>query len=484
MTTQDFDFDAIVVGGGPTGLMLAAELRLHEVRVLVLERDERPSPIVRALGLHVRSVEMLDQRGLLDRFLARGTQYPLGSHFAGIDVPLPEQVDITHRYQLGIPQSITDELLAQRALELGAEVRRGHRLVGLGQDDEGVTAELADGTRQRARYLVGCDGGRSTVRKLLGIGFLGEPASTQWLSGELESTADPAELAAVVTEIRKTVRGFGVGAIGDGRVRAVVPAAGVAEDRTTPPTLDEIRDRLRVIAGTDFGVHSPSWLSRFDDATRLAERYRVDRVFLAGDAAHVHPPIGGQGLNLGVQDAVNLGWKLAAAIDGWAPDSLLDSYQTERRPVAADVLTLARAQAELISPEPGPQAVRRILAELIDKFVDVTCYLVERIQAVGIRYDFGDGPALLGRRLHDLTLSRGRLYESMHAGRGVLLDRTAGLSVGGWSDRVDQLLDPGADLAEPAVLLRPDGYVAWIGDDQRELQQAMVRWFGQPAPVC
>ena len=242
--------------------------------------------------------------------------------------------------------------------------------------------------------------------------------------------------------------------------RVVVPADGVAEDRTVPPTLEEFKQQLRVVAGTDFGVHSPRWLSRFGDATRLAERYRVGRVLLAGDAAHIHPPIGGQGLNLGIQDAFNLGWKLAAEVDGWAPDGLLDSYETERHPVAADVLDNTRAQMQLMSAEPGPQAVRRLMAELMD-FDEVNRYLIEKIIAIAIRYDFGEGPDLLGRRLRDVGLKHGRLYELMHAGRGLLLDQTGRLSVAGWADRVDHVVDVSEELDVPAVLLRPDGHVAW-----------------------
>jgi hypothetical protein len=256
-----------------------------------------------------------------------------------------------------------------------------------------------------------------------------------------------------------------------------VPAESVAEDRTVPPTLDELRGRLRVVAGTDFGVHSPRWMSRFGDATRLAERYRVGRVFLAGDAAHVHPPIGGQGLNLGIQDAFNLGWKLAAEVDGWAPAGLLDTYQAERRPVAAAVLDIVRAQTELMSLEPGPQAVRRLVSELMD-VEDVRRYLIERIAAISVRYDVGEGHELLGRRLRDVRLERGRLYELMRGGRGLLLDQTGRLSVAGWADRVDHVVDVSEELDVPAVLLRPDGHVAWVGDDQQNLLDQLPTWFG------
>jgi rifampicin monooxygenase len=470
-------FDVIVAGGGPTGMMLASELRLHGVNVLVLEKDLEPTRIARSLGLHVRSIEVMDQRGLLDRFLAQGQTYAFGGYFAGIEKPWPERMDTAHSYILGIPQTVTDRLLAEHAVEVGAEVRHGAELVGLSQHDQGVTAELADGSQLRSRYLVGCDGGRSTVRRLLGVGFPGEPASNEWLLGEMEVTTPLEELVAVVTEVRKTQRGFGAGPLGDGAYRVVVPAEGVAEDRTVPPTLEEIKQQLRVYAGTDFGVHSPRWLSRFGDATRLAERYRTGRVLLAGDAAHIHPPLGGQGLNLGVQDAFNLGWKLAAEVNGWAPEGLLDSYHTERHPVAADVLDLTRAQSELMSLEPGPQALRRLMAQLMD-FEEVNRYLIEKITSIGIRYDFGEGHDLLGRRLRDVRLKRGRLYELMHGGRGLLLDQTGRLSVAGWADRVDHVADASEELDISALLLRPDGHVAWVGDNQQDLFDQLPRWFG------
>lgn len=477
-------FDVIISGGGPTGMMLASELRLHGVEVLVLEKDAEPSPLVRSLGLQPRSIEIMDQRGLLDRFLEHGQRYPGGARrFAGIEAPSSSPLDTAHGYILGIPQPVTDRLLTERAVELGADLRRGHELVGLEQDSDHVTVELSDGTRLTSRWLVGCDGGRSPVRRLLDIGFPGDAAQTEWLLAELEVTMPPNELAAVSDEVRKTHKGFGIGPAGYGLHRAVVPAATVAEDRTTPPTLEEFRTQLLAYAGTDFGVHSPRWLSRFTDATRLAERYRSGRVFLAGDAAHVHPPLGGQGLNLGIQDAFNLGWKLAAEVNGWAPGELLDSYHAERHPVGADVLTITRAQSELIASEPGPQAVRRLVTELM-AFDDVSRYLIERVSGIGVRYDFGDDRDLIGRRLRDIRLSRGRLYDRMHGGRGLLLDRTGGLSATGWSDQVDHVIDTSEQLDEldvPALLLRPDGHVAWIGDDQHDLTIHLQRWFGAAA---
>lgn len=471
-----FMIDVIVAGAGPTGLMLACELRLHGLNPVVLEKEIEPTKVVRALGLHARSIEVMDQRGLLERFLELGTKYPVGGFFAGITAPQPE-LDSAHAYVLGIPQTVTDRLLAEHAAEMGVDIRRGCEVVGATQDAEGVTVDLADGSRLRARYLVGCDGGRSTVRKLVGIDFPGEPTRVETLLGEVELDAPLETVTAVVTEVRKTQRRFGVGPSGNGTFRFVVPAEGLSEDRTVPPTMEEVKRQLVATAGTDFGVHSPRWLSRFGDATRLAARYRSGQVLLAGDAAHVHPPVGGQGLNLGIQDAFNLGWKLAGEVAGWAPAGLLDSYESERHPVAADVLDNTRAQMELILLEPGPRAVRRLLTELID-IEEVNRRLTEKITGTAIRYDFGDGHELLGRRLRDVRLKDGRLYGLMHAGRGLLLDQTGRLSVAGWADRVDHVVDVSDELDVPAVLLRPDGHVAWVGDDQDDLLAHLPTWFG------
>ncbi|QEE61044.1 FAD-dependent oxidoreductase [Salinibacterium sp. dk2585] len=470
--------DVIVVGGGPTGVMLACELALQGVEALVLERDPEPTTIVRALGLHVRSIELMGQRGLLERMLPLGQTYPLGGFFAALTAPAPK-LDTAHPYVLAIPQTVTERILLERAEELGVELRRGCEVVGLRQDDDEMTVELADASSLRARYVVGCDGGRGRVRGILGVDFVGEPSRNDTLLAEVALSAPLAEIMATVAEVRTTQLRFGAGPIGDGYYRVVAPAREVARDRSVPPSLDDLKEAMRHAARTDFGAHSPRWLSRFGDGTRLAARYRVGRVLLAGDAAHVHPPVGGQGLNLGLQDAANLGWKLAAEVLGRAPDGLLDSYERERRPVASAVLDNTRAQMELMSLEPGARAVRRLLAQLIE-IGEVNRTLTEKVTGVDVRYEPGQH-RLVGTHLRDMPLGDGRLYERMRGARGLLIDPAGRCSVTGWADRVDHVPERCDELGAPAVLLRPDGYVAWAGDDGAELPEHLGRWFGAPA---
>jgi len=402
-------------------------------------------------------------------------RHPLRTSFAGIDRPAPADLDTAHAFVLGLPQPDTDRILEEHAAALGAEIRRGVGVTGVEQDDDGVTVRLEGGGRERARFLVGCDGGRSTVRRTAGIAFEGEDATTSWLLAEVALDVDVQTALAVSTEVRRTDLAFGIGPAGDSVFRLVVREEHPQEGREV--SLDAVRERLRAVAGTDLGAHDARWLSRFSDATRLARRYRDGRVLLAGDAAHVHAPLGGQGLNLGIQDAVNLGFKLAAAVAGWGPPGLLDTYESERRPVAAAVLRNTRAQSELLQTAPGPGAVRDLLTELA-AFDDVARHLVEMVTAIGIRYDVGEGDPVLGRRLRDVPLAEGRLFQAMRDGRGLLADGTGGLTVDGFDERLHRVDADAAMLPAPAVLLRPDGHIVWAGAEQAGLDAAVARWFG------
>nr|WP_082534889.1 FAD-dependent monooxygenase [Nonomuraea pusilla] len=483
------DTQVVIAGAGPTGLMLACELRLAGVDVLVLERlTERRTVESRAGGLHIRTMETLDQRGLLDRFLERGRPRQ-GVHFSGLPLDVSD-MRTRHPYLLFILQSEVERLLEERAAEAGARLRRGAEVAGFTQDDEGVTVELADGSRVRAGYLVGCDGGRSTVRRLAGIEFPGTPATMTALLGDVELAEPPAD---DIFQERREHGSFSVLSFGPDWYRVLTSEFDHVADRDEPVTLETLRAALIKIAGTDFGMHSPRWLSRHGDAARQAARYREGRVLLAGDAAHIHFPAGGQGLNTGMQDAVNLGWKLAAVVHGRSPDLLLDTYQAERHPVAARVLQNTRAQTALWRVDEHTSALREVLGDLIG-IDEVRLRLAAMITATDVRYPMEGTDDLLGRRIPDLDLGHGRVHELLHRARAVLLD-LGGLPpldavVTGWADRVDLVRArpaEGSDLGADAVLIRPDGHVAWVAragerPDLDALRTALTTWLGPAGP--
>jgi 2-polyprenyl-6-methoxyphenol hydroxylase-like FAD-dependent oxidoreductase len=490
----------VIAGGGPTGLMLAGELALAGVDVAIVERRaSQDLPGSRAGGLHARTIEVLDQRGIADRFLSEG-QVAQVAGFSQIPLDISD-FPTRHNYGLGLWQNHIERILAGWVHELGVPIRYGSEVRGFAQDDGGVDVELSDGQSLRADYLVGCDGGRSLIRKAAGIEFPGWDPTTSSLIAEVEMAEEP-ELG-----IRRDA--LGVHALGkkeyeirDGEVvykEGGVVGVMVTEPHvgaTSEPTLGDLREALVAVYGTDFGIHSPTWISRFTDMARQAASYRKGRVLLAGDAAHVHSPVGGQGLNTGVQDAVNLGWKLAQVVQRTAPESLLDTYHAERHPVAARVLRNTMAQVALLRTDDRTNALRDTVSELLS-MDEPRKRFAAMMSGLDIQYDLGEGHPLLGRRMPDLDLVTAdgllRVFTLLHEARPVLLDlgEPGGFDITPWADRV-QLNDAkyvgtwelpalGAVTAPTAVLIRPDGYVAWVGDlTQLGLADALTTWFGPP----
>jgi 3-(3-hydroxy-phenyl)propionate hydroxylase len=478
----------VIAGGGPTGLMLAAELALARIDVAVVERRANQDLAgSRAGGLHSRTIEVLDQRGVADRFLSQGKVMQVAG-FAMVPLDISD-FPTRHNYGLALWQDRIERILAAWVDELVVPIYREREVTGFAQDDTGVEVELSDGRSLRAKYLVGCDGGRSLIRKRAGIDFPGWDPSTTYLIAEVEMTGEP-ELG-----IRHGAKGVnGLGRLEDGkRVRVVLVEQDV---RQGEPTLDDLRGALIAVYGTDYGVHDVTFLSRFTDMTRQAASYRDGRVLLAGDSAHVHSPAGGQGLNIGVQDAVNLGWKLAQVVSGTSPESLLDTYQAERHPIAARVLKTTMAQTAANRGDERTKALRETIAELL-KMDEPRKRYAAMMSGLDIHYDLGAGHPLLGRRMPDLDLvteggSR-RVFPLLHAARPVLLNlgEPGALDIAPWADRVQrvdaryaggwELPALGAVTAPTAVLIRPDGHVAWVGEGSDQgLRDALSTWFGPP----
>jgi len=481
------DHAVVIAGGGPTGMMLAAELTLAGIDVAIVER--RASQELdgsRSRGLHSRTIEVLDQRGVADRFLAEGEAMQVQA-FAGSPLDISD-FPTRHNYGLALSQSHFERILAAWVIELGVPIVRQREVTGFAQDNTGVNVELSDGQSLRADYLVGCDGGHSVIRKAAGIEFPGWDPSTSWLIAEVETEEEP--------EIGLR-GGGGIGPADGGRVGVVLTEPHL--EHTSDPTLQDVSEALIAVDGTDYGVHSPTWISRFTDMTRQAASYRKGRALLAGDAAHVHSPQGGQGLNIGVQDAVNLGWKLAQVVNGTSPDGLLDTYHAERHPVGARVLHNTMAQGALRGTDERTGALRDTLTELLS-MDEPRKRFAGMMSGLDIRYDLGDGHSLLGRRMPDLDLVTAdgplRVFTLLHQAKPVLvnLGGPSGCDITPWADRV-QLIDAAYDglwelpvlgtvTAPTAVLIRPDGYVAWAGEGTHlGLPDALTTWFGPP-PVA
>ena len=482
----------VIAGGGPTGLMLAGELALAGIDVVIVER--RANQDVdgsRAGGLHSRTIEVLDQRGIAERFVSAGQVHPALA-FSGIFLDISD-FPTRHNYVLALWQSHFEPILADWVEELGVPILREREVLGFAQDGTGVDVELSDDTPLRAEYLVGCDGGRSLVRKAAGIDFVGLDPSTSWMIAEVEMDEEP-ELGFR----RDSVGTHAIGRREEGEpIRVVLTERRV--EHTGEPSMSELREALVGVYGTDFGLRSANWISRFTDMTRQAVSYRHGRVLLAGDAAHVHPPQGGQGLNTGVQDAVNLGWKLAQVVNKTSPESLLDTYHAERHPVGARVLHNTMAQVALASPDDRHQAVRDIMTGLLS-MDEPRRRIAAMLSALDIHYDLGEGHPLLGRRMPDLDVHTAdgpkRVFTLLHDARPVLLNfgEPGGFDITPWANRVRfvdathdgvwELPVLGEVAAPPAVLIRPDGHVAWAGDlTDPELPQALATWFGPATPA-
>ena len=465
--------------------MLAGELALAGIDVVIVER--RTTQAIdgsRAGGLLSRTIEVLDQRGIADRFLSQGQTHPVQA-FAGMLLDISD-FPTRHNYILALWQSLFEPILADWVGELGVPIRRGCEVVGFVQDDNGVDVALSDEASLRAEYLVGCDGGRSLIRRAAGIDFVGLDPSRSWIIAEVEMAEEP-EFG-----LRE---GGGIGRAADeGLVRVALTEQHL--EQTDKPTLKDLSKTLIAVDGTDYGLRSASWISRFTDMSRQAVSYRQGRVLLAGDAAHVHPPHGGQGLNTGVQDAVNLGWKLAQVVSKTSPESLLDTYHAERHPVGTRVLHNTMAQVALASPGERHQALRELMNELLD-MDEPRRRIAGMLSALDIHYDLGQGHPLLGRRMPDLDLQTADgstpVFTLLHDARPVLfnLGEPGGFDISPWAGRVlvidaeyrgDWELPVLGHVSAPAAaLIRPDGHVAWVGDGtDTGLRDALTTWFGSP----
>jgi 2-polyprenyl-6-methoxyphenol hydroxylase-like FAD-dependent oxidoreductase len=482
----------VIAGGGPAGLMLAGELALAGVDVVVVEpRTSQDLDGSRAGGLHARTIEVLDQRGIAERFLSEGQEHPFAG-YAGTFLDISD-FPTRHNYLLALWQSDFERILAAWVGELGVPILRGCEVVGFAQDATGVDVELSGDTSLRAEYLVGCDGGRSVIRKAARIDFPGWDPSTSWLIAEVEMDEEP--------PIGMRPEGGGIGPVnreeGGGPYRVVLLEKHV--EHTDEPTPQDLGEALIAAYGTDYGMHRPTWISRFTDMTRQAASYRAGRVLLAGDAAHVHSPAGGQGLNTGVQDAVNLGWKLAQVINKTSPESLLDTYHDERHPIGARVLHNTMAQVALSRTDERSKALRDTVLELLS-MDEPRKRIAAMISGLDIHYDLGDGHPLVGRRMPDLDVHTAdgptRVFTLLHDARPVLLNlgEPGGFDITPWAARV-QMIDAqhvgtwelpvlGEVTAPAAVLIRPDGHVAWAGElTDPELPRALATWFGAATPA-